>query len=112
MAIWGPDDQQELRYLAPQSVAAAPVGDGSWIVATNKRVLRQFVGEKDGIHLRNQLAIPVATTSKQWPHLLLEPKGNRLHVHAVNLDDYQPLRGSQFILYVCLGDIELQDKKE
>ena len=87
MAIWEPDDQQELRYLAPQSVAAAPVGDGSWIVATNKRVLRQFVGQKDGIHLRNQLAIPVATTSKQWPHLLLEPKGNRLHVHAVNLDD-------------------------
>ena len=85
MAIWVPDATQELRYLAPQSVAAAPVGDGSWIVATNKRVLRQFVGEKDGIHLRNQLAIPVATTSKQWPHLLLEPKGNRLHVHAVNL---------------------------
>ena len=87
MAIWEPDTAHELRYLAPQSVAAAPVGDGSWIVATKKRVLRQFVGENDGIHVRNQLAIPVATTSTQWPHLLLEPKGNRIHVHAVNLDN-------------------------
>ena len=85
MAIWEPNLQSELRYFAAKSVAAAPVGDGTWIVSTDNRVLRQSVGESDGIHLRNQLAIPVATTSKQWTHLLLEPKGDRLRVHAVNL---------------------------
>ncbi len=86
MTIWEPDALPALRYLARKSVAAAPVGDGSWIVATDKRVLRQSVDEHDGIHVRNQLAIPVATTSTLWTHLLLEPRGNRLHVHAVNLN--------------------------
>ena len=35
MAIWEPDATQELRYLAPQSVAAAPVGGGS-LLQTNE----------------------------------------------------------------------------
>ena len=87
MAIWQPDNQLAVSFLAVRSVAAAPVNDGSWLVATNNRVLRQSIDEKDGIHLRNQLAIPVATTSKQWTHLMLVPEGNRLHVHAVNLSD-------------------------
>lgn len=85
MTIWDPDRLPALRYLARNSVAATPVSDGSWIVTTEKRVVRQSVDEHEGIHLRNHLAIPVATTSKQWTHLLLEPMGNRIHVHAVNL---------------------------
>lgn len=86
MTIWEPSSLPSLRYLARKSIAAVPVGDGSWIVATNKRVLRQFVDEDEGIHVRNQLAIPIATTSEQWTHFLLEPKGNRLNVRAIHLD--------------------------
>ena len=86
MAVWQPDNRVKISYLAAKSVAAAPVTDGSWLVTTNKRVLRQSIDEKDGIHLRNQMAIPIATTSKQWTHLMLVPEGNRLRVHAVNLD--------------------------
>jgi len=87
MAIWQPDSQFKIHYLAVKSIAAAPVNDDTWLVSTNKRVVRQSLGEDEGIHLRNQFAIPVATTSAQWTHLMLVPKGNRLHVHAVNLSN-------------------------
>ena len=63
------------------------MNDYTWLVSTNKRVVRQSLGEDEGIHLRNQFAIPVATTSAQWTDLMLIPKGNRLHVHAVNLSN-------------------------
>ena len=85
MTVWTPSSIPELQYLAMKSIAAAPVDDGSWIVATAKQVLRQKTDQNDAIYLRNQFALPVATTSKQWTHLLLEPRGNQLHVHAINI---------------------------
>jgi hypothetical protein len=85
MVVWQPDRAIPTVSLAPNSVAAAPVTDGTWLVATNSRVLRQSLGAEDGIHLRNQMAIPIATTSKQWTHMLLIPSGNRLEIRAMNL---------------------------
>lgn len=86
MTIWQPTLSNATVALAPNSLAAAPVEDGTWLVATETGVLRQSVGEADGVHLRNRLAIPIATTSKQWTHLMLVPDGNRLQVHAVNIN--------------------------
>ena len=85
MVVWQPGGAISTASLAPSSVAAAPVSDGSWLVATKNRVLRQSLGEEDGIHIRNQMAIPIATTSKQWTHMLLIPSGNRLEIRAMNL---------------------------
>ena len=85
MVVWQPDGAISMASLAPNSVAAAPVSDGSWLVATKNRILRQSLGEEDGIHIRNQMAIPIATTSKQWTHMLLIPSGNRLEIRAMNL---------------------------
>ena len=85
MVVWQPNGAIPWASLAPNSVAAAPVPDGSWLVATGNRVLRQSLGDEDGIHLRNQMAIPIATTSKQWTHMLLIPSGNRLEIRAMNL---------------------------
>jgi hypothetical protein len=85
MVIWQPTQAVETIALAPSSVAAAPVADGTWLVATANRVLRQNTAEEDGVHIRNQLAIPFATTSKKWTHLLLIPDGNRLQIRAINL---------------------------
>jgi hypothetical protein len=85
MVVWQPDNTISMASLAPNSVAAAPVTDGSWLVATKSRILRQSLGDEDGIHLRNQMAIPIATTSKQWTHMLLIPSGNRLEIRAMNL---------------------------
>jgi len=87
MVIWQPHRTTELIPLARRSVAAAPVGDGTWLVATDKRIIRQSIDEDDGIHLRNHLAIPIATTSRQWTHFLLIPDGNRLQVRAINLSE-------------------------
>ena len=85
MVIWQPDNSIPSISLALNSVAATPVADGSWLVATPSRVIRQSLGDDDGIHLRNQMGIPIATTSKQWTHLLLLPSGNRLEIRAMNL---------------------------
>jgi hypothetical protein len=76
----------ETVYLVRDSVAAAPVQDGSWIVTTSDRVIRQQLGSDDGILLRNRLEVPVATTSSKWTHLMLVPDGNRLEVRAINLE--------------------------
>jgi len=86
MTIWQPGNAMETVYLARNSVAAAPVADGSWLVATSDRVIRQQLGSDDGIHLRNKLAVPVATTSSKWTHFMLIPDGNRLEVRAMNLE--------------------------
>jgi hypothetical protein len=85
MVVWQPSSAISTASLAPGSVAAAPVSDGTWLVATGNRVLRQSLGDEDGIHLRNQMAIPITTTSKQWTHMLLIPRGNRLEIRAMNL---------------------------
>lgn len=85
MVIWQPTQRNETIALAPTSVAAAPVTDGTWLVATANRILRQNTADDDGVHIRNQLAIPFATTSKRWTHLLLIPDGNRLQIRAINL---------------------------
>ncbi len=85
MVIWQPTQTVETIALAPTSVAAAPVADGTWLVATANRVLRQNTTEEDGVHIRNRLAIPFATTSKKWTHLLLIPDGTRLQIRAINL---------------------------
>jgi hypothetical protein len=85
MVVWQPDAPIQTVSLAPKSVAATPVADGSWLVTTSNRVIRQGLGDDDGIHLRNQMAIPIATTSKQWTHMLLIPRGNRLEIRAMNL---------------------------
>jgi hypothetical protein len=85
MVVWQPSSVISTASLAPGSIAAAPVSDGTWLVATGNRVLRQSLGDEDGIHLRNQMAIPIATTSKQWTHMLLIPRGNRLEIRAMNL---------------------------
>jgi len=85
MVIWQPNNSIEIVPLAFGSVAAAPVSDGTWLVATDDRIVRQQLGEEDGIHIRNSLAIPVATTSNQWTHLMLIPQGSRLQVLAINL---------------------------
>ena len=85
MVVWQPDETIPTISLAANSVAATPVPDGSWLVATPTRVIRQLLGDDDGIHLRNQLGIPVATSSTQWTHLLLLPSGNRLEIRAMNL---------------------------
>lgn len=87
MVIWQPNETSELQLLLHGSIAAAPAMNHSWLVATDERVIRQIAGDDDGVHLRNTLAIPIATTSKQWTHLLLIPEGNRLQVRALNLDD-------------------------
>lgn len=87
MAVWQPNQSAELALLFHGSIAAAPAMDRTWLVATDDRVIRQKAGDDDGVHLRNSLAIPIATTSKQWTHLLLIPEGNRLQVRALNLDD-------------------------
>jgi hypothetical protein len=86
MTVWQPGNSMETVYLLQDSVAAAPVSDGSWIVSTSTRVIRQQLGADDGIYLRNKLAVPVATTSLKWTHLMLIPDGNRLDVHAMNLE--------------------------
>jgi hypothetical protein len=85
MVVWQPDNPIQSVSLAPNSVAAAPVSDGSWIVSTPNRVIRQDLGDEGGIHIRNQIALPIATTSKQWTHLLLIPNGNRLEIRAMCL---------------------------
>lgn len=85
MVVWQPDGAIPTASLVPNSVAAAPVPDGTWLVATGNRVLRQSTGDEDGIHIRNRMAIPIATTSKQWTHMLLVPSGNRLEIRAMNL---------------------------
>gem|GEM_PF-2241109 len=87
MMIWQPNQSIETILLTPNSVAAAPVEDGTWLVATKSRIIRQVITEDDGIHIRNRLAIPIATTSKKWTHLLLVPDGNRLQVRAINLGE-------------------------
>lgn len=86
MTVRQPGESLETVYLVRGSVAAAPVADGSWIVATSDKVIRQQLGTDDGIHLRDQLAVPIATTSDKWTHLMLVPDGNRLQVRAINLD--------------------------
>lgn len=86
MVVWQPGQPIETAFLAARSFAAAPVDDGTWLVTTQQRVVRQTIGDEDGIHLRNQLAIPFATTSKQWTHLMLVPDGNRLLIRAINLE--------------------------
>ena len=85
MVIWQPNKSIETVALVQGSVAAAPVSDGTWIVSTANRVMRQNVRIDDGIHIRNRLAIPFATTSAKWTHLLLIPDGNRLQIRAINL---------------------------
>ena len=85
MVIWQPNKSIETVALVQGSVAAAPVSDGTWIVSTANRVMRQNVRIDDGIHIRNRLAIPFATTSPKWTHLLLIPDGNRLQIRAINL---------------------------
>ncbi len=85
MATWDPNRDESAALLESGSMAAAPVQDGSWIVALNDRVLRQSEGERDGVHLRNRSAIPVATSSKQWTHYMLIPDGARLQVRAMSL---------------------------
>lgn len=87
MVIWQPNNNIEMIALVAGSIAAAPAIDNTWLVATDDRVIRQKAGDDDGVHLRNSLAIPIATTSKQWTHLLLVPEGNRLQVRAINLDN-------------------------
>ncbi|MDP6542036.1 MAG: hypothetical protein QGF07_04545, partial [Phycisphaerales bacterium] len=86
MTVWQPGESLETVYLMRNSVAASPVNDGSWIVTTSDKVIRQQLGSDEGIHLRNQLAVPVATTSNKWTHLMLVPDGNRLEVRAINLE--------------------------
>ena len=86
MTIWQPGKSMETVYLVRDSVAAAPVQDGSWIVTTSDRVIRQQLGSDDGILLRDRLAVPIATTSSKWTHLMLVPDGNRLEVRAMNLE--------------------------
>jgi len=86
MSVWNPNDSEELTYFLPHSLAAVPTSDGSWLVSLKDRVIRQEEGGYDGIHIRNHLAIPFATTSKQWTHYMLIPDGTRLQVRAVNLD--------------------------
>ena len=85
MATWDPDREESAVLFKTGSIAAVPVQDGSWIVALSDRVLRQTEGEHDGIHLRNQSAIPVATSSRQWTHFMLIPDGTRLLVRAMSL---------------------------
>jgi len=85
MATWDPDREESAVLFKTGSIAAVPVQDGSWIVALSDRVLRQIEGEHDGIHLRNQSAIPVATSSRQWTHFMLIPDGTRLLVRAMSL---------------------------
>jgi hypothetical protein len=87
MVIWQPESFTETTSLTPYSIAAVPVSDESWLVATDNRTLRQKVGDKDGIQLRNKLCIPIETTSKQWTHLMLIPDRNRLQVRAINLSN-------------------------
>ncbi len=86
MVIWQPNQAIEMVALVAGSVAATYVSDGTWLVATDERIVRQNVGDDDGIHIRERFAIPIATTSKKWTHLILLPEGNRLQVHAINLD--------------------------
>ena len=87
MVVWQPHSAIETVALLQNSVAATPVSDGSWLVATDDRIVRQILGDRDGVHIRNRLAIPVATTSNQWTHYMLIPEGNRLQIQAINLDD-------------------------
>ena len=86
MIVWQPGEVIETATLLPNSVAATPVSDGSWLVATDKRIVRQELGNDSGIHIRNRLAIPIVTTSQQWTHYMLIPQGARLEVRAINLD--------------------------
>ena len=86
MTVWQPEKSMETIYLIRDSVAAAPIQDGSWLVATSDRVIRQQLGSEDGIQLRDRLAVPIATTSTKWTHLMLIPDGNRLEVRAINLE--------------------------
>lgn len=85
MVVWQPGEAVETIALAQGSVAAAPVSDATWLVATANRVLRQNPSVDDGIHIRNRLAIPFTTTSAKWTHFLLIPDGNRLKIRAINL---------------------------
>ena len=87
MTVWDPSGAVKTAYFLTNSLAAAPTSDGSWIVSLGNRVIRQEPGKVDGIHIRNQLAIPFATTSKQWTHYMLIPDGTRLQVRAVNLSN-------------------------
>jgi len=87
MVIWQPSKSVEMIPLVAGSIAAAPAIDNTWLVATENRIVRQKAGDDDGIHIRNNLAIPVTTTSNQWTHLLLIPEGNRLQIRAINLDN-------------------------
>tara|TARA_B100000959_G_scaffold233986_1_gene251620 strand:- start:1370 stop:2533 length:1164 start_codon:yes stop_codon:yes gene_type:complete len=87
MVVWQPTNAIETVSLLQESVAATPASDGSWLVATGNRIIRQTLGEEDGVHIRNRLAIPIATTSNQWTHYMLIPEGNRLQIRAINLDD-------------------------
>ena len=85
MVVWQPGNSIETASLLWHSVAATPVTDGSWLVATDDRIVRQKLGEDDGVHIRNCLGIPFATTSNQWTHYMLIPQGNRLEIRAINL---------------------------
>jgi hypothetical protein len=85
MVVWQPNNAVDTVALEPNSIAAVPVADGSWLVATTTRVIRQSNTGGNGIHLRNRFAIPIATTSLQWTHLFLIPDGNRLQIRAINI---------------------------
>jgi hypothetical protein len=85
MVVWQPSKAVNTIALEPKSIAAVPISDGSWLVATMNRVIRQSATGEPGIHLRNRFAIPIATTSLQWTHFLLIPDGNRLQIRAINM---------------------------
>ena len=87
MVVWQPNNVVDTVALEPNSIAAVPVADGSWLVATTTRVIRQSNTGENGIHLRNRFAIPIATTSLQWTHLFLIPDGNRLQIRAINIGE-------------------------
>ncbi len=87
MVIWQPGEEKELAALAAGSIAAAPVSDGTWLAASENRLMRQHPERDGGVVLRSTLAIPVATTSRRWTHLLLVPDRNKLQLRAVNLDE-------------------------
>jgi hypothetical protein len=87
MVVWQPNNVVDTVALEPNSIAAVPVADGSWLVSTTTRVIRQSNTGENGIHLRNRFAIPIATTSLQWTHLFLIPDGNRLQIRAINIGE-------------------------
>ncbi len=84
MATWNPQKSESPLLFKAGSIAAVPASDGTWIVTLNDRVLRQYEGQHDGVHLRNLSAIPVSTSSRQWTHYMLIPDGTRLQVRAMS----------------------------